>query len=57
MPGDAGDPHYREARRAFLVGYDRNNYDVKITLNFSIKHIRAAGETNPCGFCFVFAFC
>jgi predicted aldo/keto reductase-like oxidoreductase len=40
MPKDGGDPHYRAARRAFLVGYDR-----------SVPKLRQASHCTACGQC------
>jgi predicted aldo/keto reductase-like oxidoreductase len=40
MPKDGGDPHYRVARRAFLVGYDR-----------SVPKLRQASHCTACGQC------
>jgi predicted aldo/keto reductase-like oxidoreductase len=40
MPKDGGDPHYRAARRAFLVGYDR-----------SVPKLCQASHCTACGQC------
>jgi len=40
MPKDAGDPHYRKARQAFLVGYDR-----------SVPRLRQASHCTGCEQC------
>jgi predicted aldo/keto reductase-like oxidoreductase len=40
LPKDAQDPHYREARRAFLAGYDR-----------SVPKLRQASHCTACGQC------